>query len=953
MKNQYFLKWLFVTLFLIIATLKLNAQNGSISGNIIDENNFYLPGANILIESLKKGAVTDFDGKFSILSIPSGTYRIKATFLGYEDIEQDVEVIAHQTTVLTIQMKIKSLVLNEVEVVSYGLSGQAKALNTQKNNINITNVVSTDQIGKFPDANIGDAVKRISGVTMQVDQGEARNIIIRGLSPQLNSVTLNGSRIPSAEGDNRNVQMDLIPSDMIQTIELTKTVTPDMDADALGGSVNLVTATAPQTFRLSSTFGSGVSFINNKRILNGSLLLGDRTKDKKLGWMVSASVNDTDFGSDNIEAEWTDEFEYYTGVDDVDGEPILESVDVKPYTNSFEIRKYLVQRIRRSFSANLDYQINPNHNLYFKSMYNWRDDRENRYRTKYEMLDAEDIEIGDFAITNGIPSRFPAEVTKETKGGIDNGRNKSKRLEDQRMQNYSLGGKHFLGKIKADWMVSFARASEERKNERYATYKTEFSVVNDFSNSDFPLLYGEFATDENDFENFEFDKITEEYQYTEEKDVNFFTHFEIPVDFLGNGNGKIKFGARGRFKSKSRDNNFFEYDLEDTYPTMNLTGIKDFSNDDFLVGNQYHLGSYVDTNWLGSLNLVDGESIPSEFLRANFDVKEDVWAGYVMTNQKLTENIDALVGVRVETTSLEATGNEIDNEDNLVGKITEKNNYTNVLPGIHFKYTPAKNTVLRLAWTNTISRPNYVDLIPTLDVVTSDEEIFIGNPNLRPTTSMNFDLLGEYYFKNVGILSGGIFYKEIDNFIYQFQTDVDSDVYGAGTTGFRVYQPLNGEKASIFGAELAFQRQLDFLPGFAKNFSIYLNYTYLKSKADGIRNEDGEERKDLDLPNTSPNMINASLGYANKLFTTRFSVNFSDAYIDEIGGNAFEDRYYDQQLFLDFNIGVTLTKSLRLYADVKNISNQPLRYYQSVKSRTQQAEYYGQRLTFGLKYDLY
>jgi TonB-dependent receptor len=137
--------------------------------------------------------------------------------------------------------------LDDVQITGFSGGGQARALNTQKNNLNITNVVSTDQIGKFPDANIGDATKRIPGITMQMDQGEARNIIVRGLAPQLNSVTLNGSRIPSAEGDNRNVQMDLIPSDMIQTIEVNKAVTPDMDADALGGSVNLVTRSTPQS----------------------------------------------------------------------------------------------------------------------------------------------------------------------------------------------------------------------------------------------------------------------------------------------------------------------------------------------------------------------------------------------------------------------------------------------------------------------------------------------------------------------------------------------------------------------------------------------------------------------------------------------------------------------------------------------------------------------------------
>ena len=211
---------------------------------------------------------------------------------------------------------------------------------------------------------------------------------------------------------------------------------------------------------------------------------------------------------------------------------------------------------------------------------------------------------------------------------------------------------------------------------------------------------------------------------------------------------------------------------------------------------------------------------------------------------------------------------------------------------------------------------------------------------------MAFDLMGEYYFKSVGILSGGLFYKDLEDFIYTSQFEDDA-------TGFDVFQPQNGDGATIFGAEFAFQRRLDFLPGFAKNLSIYLNYTYLTSSADGVANEDGDERTDLDLPGTAPNMFNASLAYNDKKFNIRLSANYSDAYIDEIGGRAFEDRYYDEQFLVDFNVSYAINPNLRIYADLNNVTNQPLRYYQGVSSRTMQAEFYGRRLTFGLKYDVF
>ncbi|WP_308991480.1 TonB-dependent receptor [Mariniflexile litorale] len=934
----------------LISSLAGYAQNGNIRGIIADENGITVPGANVMIEELKKGAVSDFDGNFILVNIPEGTYHLLIKYLGYSDFKKEVVVSNGQTSTLNVTLSSNNTELDEVEVTGYSLGSQARALNTQKNKQNITNIVSTDQIGKFPDANIGDAVKRIPGITMQVDQGEARNIIIRGLSPQLNSVTLNGSRIPSAEGDNRNVQMDLIPADMIQTIEVNKAITPDMDADALGGSVNLITKTSPQGFRLSATAGSGINDITDKRILNGSFLLGDRSNDGKFGYMLSASFNDNDFGSDNVEAEWEDEFEY-NAFDDEDN---LEEVDVNPYAKVSEIREYLVQRIRRSFSANFDYKLNENNNIYLKSIYNWRDDRENRFRLEQEILDGEDIEPGDFTVDgNGNLTSFPIEAKRQTKGGIDNNRSKNRRLEDQRMFNFSLGGEHLIKALQIDWMASFSKASEERLNERYLEYESEYGVT--FNNNLDKPLFTPFDVVESSYTNFEFDELTEENQYTEEKDVNLFANFKLPLNIFQHKDGFLKFGTRARLKNKNRDNNFFEYSPETS--DLDLLGgvpTRNYSDKDFLAGSQYAVGNFATPEYLGALNLYDvaqfeAENLPEEYLTANFDVNENVYAGYAMTNQKLSDKLSMLMGVRIEHTEINSIGNELifDEDGDYAGtnELKDENSYTNVLPGIHLKYDVSNKTVLRFAWTNTLARPNYVDLVPYQEVNNEDEEIYLGNSELNPTTSMNFDVMAEHYFKSVGIISAGVFYKDIQDFVYTSQSE--------DTNGYEVYQPLNGDGATVFGTEFSLQRQLDFLPGFAKNLSIYLNYTYLTSDAKGIKNEDGEERNDLDLPQTSPNMFNASLGYATKKLSLRLSGNYSDAYIDEIGGRAFEDRYYDEQFFLDLNANISINKNLSLYADLNNITNQPLRYFQGVKSRTMQMEYYGRRLTFGLKYDLF
>lgn len=953
MTHLKFLNLLVVTVISLLFYSKSLAQSGGVRGIITDESGLYLPGANISIESEKKGAVSDFDGQFTIVNIPTGKHKIKITFIGYQTTTNTITINEGQTSFLKVVMQPNVNLLDEVTIAT-SIGGETKALNKQKSNTNITNVISTDQIGKFPDANIGDAIKRVPGITMQVDQGEARNVIVRGLSPQLNSVTLNGSRIPSAEGDNRNIQMDLIPSDMIQTIEVNKAVTPDMDGDALGGSVNLVTRTAPQNFRVSATAGSGINFITNKRIINGSLLIGDRSNNEKFGWMIAGSINDADFGSHNIEAEWANEFEFNNGTD-------TEKIDVNPYAKEFQQRDYLVQRIRRSFSANFDYKLDNNNTFFFKSMYNWRDDRENRFRSKYEVVDGEDINTTDFAIINNTPTRFPVEVKRETKGGVNNSRNKNRRLEDQRMQNYTLGGDHLFGTIKADWMASFAKASEERLNERYAVFEydaDDLYTINYNNNSEFPL-FTPINTSSNNLGNFKLDEVTEEKKFTDEVDYNLFTNFQLPAKLFNSEDGFIKFGFRSRFKEKRRKNNFYKFDLEDTYGTLANVTTRDLTNNNFLAGNQYKAGIFASEEWLGNLTLnkADGEPVPDEYLGEFFNVKEDVYAGYLMTEQQFTEKLTVLAGVRIENTQTTGIGNVVnydeDGDYDSFSTITNSNNYTNILPGLHIKYNFTPKTLVRFAYTNTIARPNYVDLVPYKNILREDEEIETGNPNLNPAKSMNFDIIGEHYFSNIGIISAGAFYKNIKDFTYTYISETTDNSLGANTEGFEVKRPENGEDAYVLGVEFSFQRKLNFLPGFAKNFNIYLNYTYLTSEAKGINNEDGDERVNMSLPNTAPNMFNSSLGYDDGRFSARISANFSDAYIDEIGKNKFNDRYYDQQFFLDFNAGYAVTKNLRIYLDFTNLTNQALRYYQGEQNRTMQAEYYGRRLSLGLKYDLF
>lgn len=925
-----------VTSVLLCASVLMFAQRGTLSGNINEDSKIALPGAKLILNPGNIHTTSDSEGNFVFLDVPAGNYTLSVDYLGYGVKQYPVSVSSETNTSQNIVYSRSEQLIEGVTVLGFGRQSQARALNTQKSNPNISNVVSADQIGKFPDANIGDALKRVPGITMQNDQGEARNIIVRGLASELNSVTLNGNRIPSAEGDNRKIQMDLIPSDMIQMVEVNKTLTPDMDADAIGGSVELKTRTAPGKERISLNVGSGYNGIRDKFAFSNSFMYGNRFAQGKLGLVLNGSYNNQIYGSDNVEGVWAE---------DDNGNLFMEEMD---------IRKYDVRRERKSVGANLDYKFSEKHRITLNALYNWRDDWENRFRTTYTDIEADG-------------SGYIGEVRKQTKGGIDDKLNRGGRLERQTMQNYSLGGEHLLGSsLDMDWGVSYSQAGEERPNERYIEYRAkDVSLNGDFSDRRFPLITTSSALAANDYK---FKEVTEQQGQTSEDEFTAKLNFRFPFSVIQDQKGRLRVGGKIRVKSKDQELDFYEYEaINGGMDRMGQVGTSFFGGEKWNPSKKYVPGIYVSKSYLGGLdlnnaNLFEKSQVADEFLADNYTAKENIYAAYLRWDQSFSDQFSMILGARFEATSTEYTGNIIEDEDSLEGVRTVKNNYSNILPSVTFKYTPMSDLVLRAAFSTALARPNYYQLSPYISVVPDDNEVFAGNPNLKATFAYNYDLMGEYYFSNVGIVSLGAFYKKLNNFIYTYRdSSYTSDEFAQDFPevnnslnpgeNYTFLTSRNGESVDVYGFEAAFQRQLDFLPGFLSHLNLYANYTYTKSEAKGIYNEDGEMREGLMLPGTAPHMFNASLSWENQKFSARVSLNHAAAYLDELGGDDFEDRYYDKQTFLDVNASYAIKPWMRVYFEANNLTNQPLRYYQGVADRTMQMEYYEPRFSFGLKFD--
>ncbi len=882
---------------------------GIISGRIIDEESLPLPGATVIVDELQQGVISDENGYYRIVKLDEGQYTVTVSYIGFKDETKAVQVKIGETTTIDFQLE-AGIDLSEV-VINGALQGQSKALTQQKNNINISNIISSDQVGRFPDANIGDALKRVPGINVQYDQGEARFGHIRGTAPEYNSVTIDGDRIPSAEAEIRSVQLDLVPSDMVQSMEVNKVVTSDMDADAIGGSINLVTKSNPYKQRITGTIGTTYNALTEKPAENIALLYADRFMNEKLGMTLSASRQNHLLGSENVEAEWDDE------------ETLKE----------FQIRQYYVQRLRQSYSAAFDYTFNANNRIDFKAMFNHRNDWENRYRVVYKDLEED-------------PGK--AVIERQLKAGT----NKNARLEDQRTLHLSLGGDHQFGILTMDWKASYSKANEDRPNERYLQYVREDVLIDqnvaDPSNVSL-TIHDIYSSDFNP--NWELDELTEEFQYTEDIDKTVKVDFELPLS--NNSTSMLKFGAKYKAKSKNRDNDYYEYDPlnKDSFNADVFSSTKNQTKSNFLAGD-YVVGTFAKREFLADLDLENsskfkGEKVLEE-LAGNYDATENVFASYARFDKDFGA-IELVAGVRMENTSLKYSGFQYDaDEDVLTPTDEEESSYTNILPSLMVKYNMGENTQIKAAWTNTISRPKYFALVPYVEVSAEDNEISIGNPELDPTTSMNLDLMFEHYFGgSVGVITGGVFYKKIEDFIVE---EVKDDYSFQNNTWDEFVQPINGGDATLYGFEASFQRQFDFLPGFLRQMGFYTNYTYTYSEVSDFQVEDREDEK-VTLPGSPEHNLNASLFYEGAKFSCRVSFNYASDFVDEFGGEAFEDRYYDKVSYLDINTSYKINKNFQIYAEATNLLNTPLRYYQGESEYTMQEEYYDVKVNLGLKFD--
>ncbi len=794
----------------------------------------------------------------------------------------------------------------------------ARAIAVQEQANNIVSVVSSDDIGHLPDKNAAEALARMPGVSVQRDQGEGRYVVVRGLDADYNSVTINGALVPSPEASRRAVALDVLPAGLVRSLEVSKSATPDQDANSLGGSVEVKTLSA---FDLPGTLfsvGASVGRDGNTRQYSpqGNLLWAQRFMDGKLGIAAGLSGEKRKFGSDNVETGGA-----WSG-DRLEG---------------FELRDYLPQRERRAGAVNLDYRPDAQTSMALRGFVSRFSDEESRDRLTVGDFEDDDVAEGELSsarLERRLRQRKYTQEIRSLTGSLD------KRFGD-------------------GWKLHLEAAASQATDETPdALGDARFRNIDDFSGVGFTngrvpqLIAPEAAFDP---ANYELNAFALERSYAKDKTRQL--RIDLQRDFgAGDWSGVLKFGAKATRRDKDNESEQWEFGSDDPddgdYFGAGSTSLASFIGQHQLDYKLGRIGYAIDPALvrarIAGLNRADAR-LDAESALDDFRMREDIDAAYLQASLR-SGAWWLLAGVRAERTRFGADGFQVADDD--ITARSASRSYTNWLPGMHLRYDLDDATSVRAAWTNSVVRANFSQLAPAISI--DGDEATIGNPALAPLRSHNLDLGIERLVGKEGVMSAYVFTKEIRDFTYA--TNLAGS--GAWTDYASAVSYANGDDAKVRGIELAWQQPLRMLPAPFNGLLIGLNAAVTHSRAhidsadeDGVRSS-----RTIRMPGQSNKVGNIMLGYEQGPFSARLAMNYKSPYLLELGEDvldASQDRWVDTQKQLDLSMSWTINKRWQLTFDASNLNNEKYYVYQGDKNRNAQYEQYGRSYKIGLKASIF
>ncbi len=937
---KYYLSYIFLAVLVLIADNAMGQSAAAIFGTVTDgETGEPLPGATIRVPGTSQGAISDAYGEFYFTISREGKVDIEVSFLGFEKQTIAVELSLGSLEEVNAALTSNSLQMAEVVITGQAL-GQMAAINQQIQAKSIVNIVSKDKIESLPDQNAAESVGRLPGISIQREGGEGQKVVVRGLSPRFNAITINGERIPSSSAVDRSFDLSTLSADALQGIEVYKSWTPNLEGDAIGGTVNFITkkAEAGWNGRVRYLHGyNGQQGEFGQHRFNGDI--GNRFFNDKFGVIVSANYQRADRSQDRVSTDY----------DAIFLDPNNQGNDSVSILN-INLEDRLETRDRYGATVSLDYNL-PNGEIKLFSNYSQTDRDQVRRRRRYR---------------------------------YDTRRQEYEYIEEQTenvlIANTLSGNYNVLNRLDVSWSSSYSQTQIRtpyqnrlrfRQNSAYDNLPfnipTESQIISAANNS-LDATFMQLA--ESDDDKIDFTRITAQLD------------LEYPITLSDKIARSFKVGGKYRSDDRERDIQRLQIrqgDLielaADNPDRFDIAGgeilmsnfLGDFVADDFF-SDEYFLGpgsesvngGHIDANLAnGFRSEFNDRYVRNLFADAgDYLAQETIVSFYAMTDFKIGDKINILIGARNETTTLDYTGFEViasaseaeidpgdDPRVNLIER-TDDRSYSEWLPAINVKYAPTNWFDIRAAVTRTLSRPNFQYLVPFVITNNDQQSIDRGNFDLQHQLAVNYDLFLSFYNK-FGLFTIGGFYKEIDDidFIRSSRVTPITPNTTPEVNGYVLVQPENADDVTtVKGLELDFQANLSSLPSPWNGIVFSANATFIESTtfypdvffAQNPSRPVNDVREGT-LIGQPEQVYNVSFGYEKGGFSGRFSIihqantfglgNPGDS--GELGGLEAElsgdeqfDAFTGQTTRYDLSLSQNVTERLKIIFNANNISNQ-------------------------------
>lgn len=940
----------------IIGILLLNidafSQNkGEISGVVKDLGSAEtLPGANVIIKGTSIGAATNIEGYFQILNIKPGTYTVIVSSIGFEPQEIDVTVSDGQSVKLDINMS-ATFIMGEEVIVTAQRKGQNNAINQQLTSDEVKNVVSAERLQELPDANAAESLSRLPGISLGRESGEGSTVIIRGLAPKYNKVTVNGIDVGSSESGDRSSSMSMISSENLAGMEVIKTNLPSMSADAIGGSVNMLIARAKEEpVYMTRWYGGYSSMENDFAQYKGFVKFSQRFFNNKLGIQASVNMEKKNLSRDRLTASFSP-----STLNGSNGEDsIVYDINNVSASDRLQIRK------RQGATLIIDFGDDQN-NIRFWNFYNKKTD---------------DIIENKHSLSNNASSAYIQSRTAEYVNT---------------MYINAINGEHKFYGLEMDWALSHSYS----KNNNPYSHEISFAEIN--SDKPDPRLNPEdFVAMLKPDSAAQFNSFTSENRNTEDR--RYSGNINIKKSFNFGSKISIETHIGGKYQTTNKTNEFNGYEMTPSFGGYPLSDINLWFDDSYVprnfLGGQTTVGITLNPDMtLGYFDVASNTSDPRSFqstsaMGANeiYNVVERTTAGYFMGKLKYGQIANLIFGARYESDNndynanyrLIIPGNPFDLAQTTAQSANIKNSYW--FPMASIKIKPSDWFDIRASVSKTLSRPDFIWLVPLDDRIQAsiDSEIEVGDPYLKPAISKNYDLYLSVYKPKYGLLTVGVFNKQIDNISYRINPYIkvaeDAEMWGIEERDNILEQrylsiPINAPKTStVKGFEIDIQANFVFLPGILKGFIFHGNYTKMFSESylpfKNVEYDFTNPRDPVEIrtsgfrsgpmPGQAEDLINLTLGYDYKIVSIRVSYNHQGESldIDGVGRSELSDRYVNAYNGVDISAKVEINKHISVFFNGTNITNSSVSHTQASTNKYRLLEHYGAYYSLGIQIEL-